>query len=145
MEKSGSYSAEQLYRSSKLAENHGKSGLILGKMSTKTLFQKIVDREIPAQIVYEDNQALAFRDITPQAPVHILIIPKKPIPQIELATSEDEALLGHLLYVATQIAKKEGLNDGYRLVVNNGAQGGQTVFHLHIHLLGGRALGWPPG
>jgi histidine triad (HIT) family protein len=114
-------------------------------MSTKTLFQKIVDREIPAQIVYEDNQALAFRDIIPQAPVHILIIPKKPIPQIELATSEDEALLGHLLYVATQIAKKEGLNDGYRLVVNNGAQGGQTVFHLHIHLLGGRALGWPPG
>jgi histidine triad (HIT) family protein len=114
-------------------------------MSTKTLFQKIVDREIPAQIVYEDNQALAFRDVNPQAPVHVLIIPKKPIPQIELTNSEDEALLGHLLYVATQVAKKEGLNDGYRLVVNNGLQGGQTVFHLHIHLLGGRAFGWPPG
>jgi histidine triad (HIT) family protein len=114
-------------------------------MSTKTLFQKIIDREIPAQIVYEDNQALAFRDIHPQAPVHILIIPKKLIPQIELTTSEDEALLGHLLYVATQIARKEGLSDGYRLVVNNGAQGGQTVFHLHIHLLGGRNFGWPPG
>ncbi len=114
-------------------------------MSTKTLFQKIVDREIPAQIVYEDNQALAFRDITPQAPVHILIIPKKLISQIELMTSEDEALLGHLLYVATQVAKQEGLKDGYRLVFNNGVQGGQTVFHLHIHLLGGRALGWPPG
>lgn len=114
-------------------------------MSTKTLFQKIVDREIPAQIVYEDNQALAFRDIIPQAPVHILIIPKKLIVQIEQMTSEDEALLGHLLYVATQVAKKEGLNDGYRLVVNNGVQGGQTVFHLHIHLLGGRALSWPPG
>jgi histidine triad (HIT) family protein len=114
-------------------------------MSTKTLFQRIVDREIPAQIVYEDNQALAFRDITPQAPVHILIIPKKLIEQIELMTSEDEALLGHLLYVATQVAKKEGLNDGYRLVINNGIQGGQTVFHVHIHLLGGRALGWPPG
>jgi histidine triad (HIT) family protein len=114
-------------------------------MSTKTLFQKIIDREIPAQIVYEDNQALAFRDIHPQAPVHILIIPKKLIPQIELTTSEDEALLGHLLYVTTQIARKEGLSDGYRLVVNNGAQGGQTVFHLHIHLLGGRNFGWPPG
>lgn len=114
-------------------------------MSTKTLFQKIIDREIPAQIVYEDNQALAFRDIHPQAPVHILIIPKKLIPQIELTTSEDEALLGHLLYAATQIARKEGLSDGYRLVVNNGAQGGQTVFHLHIHLLGGRNFGWPPG
>jgi histidine triad (HIT) family protein len=114
-------------------------------MSTKTLFQKIIDREIPAQIVYEDNQALAFRDIHPQAPVHILIIPKKLVPQIELTTSEDEALLGHLLYVATQIARKEGLSDGYRLVVNNGAQGGQTVFHLHIHLLGGRNFGWPPG
>jgi histidine triad (HIT) family protein len=114
-------------------------------MSTKTLFQKIIDREISAQIVYEDNQALAFRDIHPQAPVHILIIPKKLIPQIELTISEDEALLGHLLYVATQIARKEGLSDGYRLVVNNGAQGGQTVFHLHIHLLGGRNFGWPPG
>ncbi len=114
-------------------------------MSTKTLFQKIVDREIPAQIVYEDNQALAFRDITPQAPVHILIIPKKLISQIEQMASEDEALLGHLLYVATQVAKKEGLNNGYRLVINNGVQGGQTVFHLHIHLLGGRALSWPPG
>jgi histidine triad (HIT) family protein len=114
-------------------------------MSTKTLFQKIVDREIPAQIVYEDNQALAFRDIAPQAPVHILIIPKKLISQIEKMTSEDEALLGHLLYVATLVAKQESLNDGYRLVVNNGVQGGQTVFHLHIHLLGGRALSWPPG
>lgn len=114
-------------------------------MSTKTLFQKIIDREIPAQVVYEDNQALAFRDINPQAPVHILIIPKKPMAQIELMTSEDEALLGHLFYVATQVAKQEGLQDGYRLVVNNGVQGGQTVFHLHIHLLGGRALGWPPG
>jgi histidine triad (HIT) family protein len=114
-------------------------------MSSDTLFAKIVRREIPAQIVYEDDRCLAFRDIHPQAPVHILVIPKRPIPQIEQIAPEDEALVGHLFYAASEIARREGLTEGYRLVVNNGPQGGQTVYHLHVHLLGGRAFGWPPG
>jgi histidine triad (HIT) family protein len=114
-------------------------------MSSDTIFGKIIRKEIPAQIVYEDEQCLAFRDIIPQAPVHILIIPKKVIAQIELMAQEDEALIGHLYWVATQVARQEGLSDGYRLVINNGNQGGQTVYHLHIHLLGGRSLSWPPG
>lgn len=110
-----------------------------------TIFQKIIDREIPAEILYEDEQALAFRDISPQAPVHVLVIPKKPIAQIEHMTAEDGPLIGHLIKTATKIAKELELEDGYRLVINNGEQGGQTVFHLHVHLLGGRALSWPPG
>jgi histidine triad (HIT) family protein len=114
-------------------------------MSSDTIFGKIIRKEIPAQIVYEDEECLAFRDIIPQAPVHILIIPKKAITQIELMAQEDEGLIGHLYWVATQVARQEGLTDGYRLVINNGNQGGQTVYHLHIHLLGGRSLGWPPG
>jgi histidine triad (HIT) family protein len=114
-------------------------------MSSDTIFGKIIRKEIPAQIVYEDEQCLAFRDIIPQAPVHILIIPKKAITQIELMAPEDEGLIGHLYWAATQVARQEGLTDGYRLVINNGNQGGQTVYHLHIHLLGGRSLGWPPG
>lgn len=114
-------------------------------MATKTIFAKIIDRELPADIVFEDEQCLAFRDIHPAAPTHILVIPKKPIPMAEQLTPADEGLVGHLVYVATQLAKKEGLDEGYRLVVNNGADGGQTVFHLHVHLLGGRGLSWPPG
>lgn len=114
-------------------------------MSSDTIFDKIIRKEIPAQIVFEDENCLAFRDIIPQAPVHILIIPKKAITQIELITPEDGALIGHLYWVATQVARQEGLTDGYRLVINNGNQGGQTVYHLHIHLLGGRSFGWPPG
>ncbi len=110
-----------------------------------TVFAKIIRREIPADIVYEDDLVLAFRDVAPQAPTHILVIPKKPIPQIELATAEDRDLLGHLLLTATTIAKAAGLLEGYRLVINNGAQGGQTVYHLHLHILGGRDLVWPPG
>lgn len=110
-----------------------------------TLFQKIIDREIPADIVYEDEQALAFHDISPQAPVHVLIIPKKPIAQIEFMSADDGALIGHLFHTASKIAKDLGLDDGYRLVINNGVQGGQTVYHLHLHLLGGRAFSWPPG
>ncbi|MBW4700177.1 MAG: histidine triad nucleotide-binding protein [Aphanocapsa lilacina HA4352-LM1] len=114
-------------------------------MNTDTVFGKILRREIPAAVVFEDDRALAFRDINPQAPVHILVIPKRAIAQIEQVAPEDEALLGHLLYVAVQVARQEGLDSGYRLVVNNGVQGGQTVYHLHVHLLGGRMLAWPPG
>ncbi len=111
-----------------------------------TLFQKIIDRQIPAAIVYEDDRALAFRDIAPKAPTHVLIIPKRPIAKLGDATAADEALLGHLLCVAAEVARQEGLaDDGYRVVINNGEAAGQTVFHLHLHLLGGRTLGWPPG
>lgn len=114
-------------------------------MSSDTIFGKIIRKEIPAQIVYEDEDCLAFRDLNPQAPVHILIIPKQPIAQIEQIAAEDEPLIGHLLRIAAQVAHQEGLTEGYRLVINNGIQGGQTVYHLHVHLLGGRAMGWPPG
>lgn len=110
-----------------------------------TIFQKIIDRQIPADIVYEDDLCLAFRDVNPQAPTHVLIIPRKPLPSLAHATDEDQALLGHLLLVARSLAVQLGLADGYRTVMNCGRDGGQSVDHLHIHLLGGRALGWPPG
>jgi histidine triad (HIT) family protein len=110
-----------------------------------TIFQKIIDRQVPADIVYEDDLCLAFRDINPQAPVHILLIPKKAIPMLSAVEAEDQELLGHLLVTAPKIAKEQGLDNGFRLVINNGAQGGQTVFHLHLHILGGRAMQWPPG
>ncbi|MGD1898664.1 MAG: histidine triad nucleotide-binding protein [Phormidesmis sp.] len=110
-----------------------------------TLFGKIIRREIPADIVYEDDLCLAFKDITPQAPTHILVIPKKPIPKLSEAEAEDKALLGHLLFAVSEIAREQQLEKGYRVVINTGDDGGQTVFHLHLHLLGGRALGWPPG
>lgn len=109
-----------------------------------TIFQKIIDKEIPADILYEDEQALAFRDTQPQAPTHILVIPRKPIVKVSEMGEEDKDLLGHLLWVAAQVARQEGLED-YRLVINNGEGAGQSVFHLHVHLLGGRELGWPPG
>ena len=111
----------------------------------ETIFGKIIRREIPAQIEYEDEMCLAFHDVAPQAPTHILVIPKKPIPSLTEVTDADTPLLGHLMRVATEIAMKLNLVDGYRLVVNCGANGGQTVDHLHIHLLGGRSLRWPPG
>ncbi len=115
-------------------------------MSEKTLFEKICDKEIPAKIVYEDERCIAFRDISPQAPVHILIIPRKPIPRVVLATTEDEALLGHLLLTAGKVARSEGMAEsGFRLVINNGPDGGEAVPHLHVHLLGGRQMEWPPG
>ena len=114
-------------------------------MSEDTIFSKIIRREIPADIVYEDDLCLAFRDITPQAPIHILIIPKKPIPKLADAQEEDKALLGHLLFTVSEIARQASLSNGYRVIVNTGEDGGQTVFHLHLHLLGGRSLGWPPG
>ncbi len=111
----------------------------------KTLFQRIIDREIPADIVHEDDVSLAFRDINPQAPTHILIVPKKPIPGLATVEDADAATLGHLLTVARKLAEKNGLSNGYRVVINNGSDGGQTVDHLHVHLLGGRRLTWPPG
>jgi histidine triad (HIT) family protein len=111
-----------------------------------TIFGKIIRREMPATIVHEDEQCLAFKDISPQAPVHILIIPKKPIVRVAEAGAEDEALLGHLLVTAQKVAKEQGvLESGFRLVINNGRDAGEAVPHLHVHLLGGRGLGWPPG
>jgi histidine triad (HIT) family protein len=111
-----------------------------------TLFSKIIAREIPARIVFEDDRCLAFRDIDPKAPTHVLVIPKKEIPRLALAQSADEGLLGHLLLVAGQVAAQEGLHDsGFRILINNGPDGGETVPHLHVHLLGGRQMGWPPG
>lgn len=115
-------------------------------MSQPTLFEKICTKEIPAAIVHEDHLCVAFRDIAPQAPVHILIVPRKPLPRLGLAEAYDQAMLGHLLLTAAALARREGLAEsGYRLVINNGPDGGEAVPHLHLHLLGGRQLGWPPG
>ena len=115
-------------------------------MADETIFSKIIRREIPADIVYEDEQALAFRDVSPQAPTHILVIPKEPLASVADAREQDVDLLGHLIIAARKVACDEGiLEDGFRLVVNTGKDGGQTVPHLHIHILGGRPLSWPPG
>ncbi|QDT65093.1 histidine triad nucleotide-binding protein [Calycomorphotria hydatis] len=111
----------------------------------KTIFKRIIDGEIPADIVYEDDQCLAFRDISPQAPTHILVIPRKEIVSIASAEDEDTALLGHLLTVCRKVAAQEQLDAGYRIITNIGGDGGQEVPHLHLHLLGGRKLTWPPG
>ena len=113
--------------------------------SQETIFSKIIRREIPADIVYEDDLALAFRDINPQAPVHILVIPKQPISKLADAESEDHKLMGHLLLTVKRVAEQAGLTNGYRVVINNGNDGGQTVDHLHLHILGGRFMQWPPG
>ena len=110
-----------------------------------TLFDKIIAREIPAKIAHEDERCIAIHDIQPQAPVHVLVIPKKPLPRIGEAMREDEALLGHLLLTAASLAKQLNLTAGYRIVINNGPHGGESVPHLHVHLLGGRQLTWPPG
>lgn len=110
-----------------------------------TLFTKIINREIPAQIVYEDELCFAFRDINPQAPTHVLLVPKKEIPRLVDAVASDQALLGHLMLAAGKVAHQLGIQDAYRLVVNNGADAGQSVFHLHLHLLAGRPFKWPPG
>ena len=112
----------------------------------KTLFEKICDQEIPADIVYEDDQVVAFRDIAPKAPAHVLVIPRKLIPRINEAQPEEQALLGHLLLKAAEVARSLGLGgDGFRLVLNNGRDAGETVPHLHCHILGGRKMEWPPG
>lgn len=113
---------------------------------SKTLFEKIIAREIPANIVYEDDRVIAFHDVKPQAPVHVLIIPKKPIPRIAEAKPEDHAVLGHLMLKAGEIAKQLGLTKkGFRLVFNNGPDAGEAVPHLHCHIIGGRKMSWPPG
>lgn len=109
------------------------------------LFCKIIRREIPAAVVREDDHFLAFRDINPQAPTHILVIPKEHIASLDASVSEDAEVLGHLLLVAREIAQQEKITSGYRVVINNGAGAGQSVFHIHLHLLGGRLLTWPPG
>ena len=113
---------------------------------SKTLFEKIIAREIPATIVYEDDLVLAFRDVKPQAPTHVLIIPKKPIPRIAEAHPDDHKVLGHLLLKGAEVAKSLGLDKtGFRLVINNGPDAGETVPHLHCHIIGGRKMNWPPG
>ena len=113
--------------------------------SPKTLFQKIADREILAKLIHEDAVCVAFHDISPQAPTHVLVVPRKPIARVGEATAEDQATLGHLLLVATQLSRQLNLAKGFRIVINNGPDGGESVPHLHVHLLGGRALSWPPG
>ena len=110
-----------------------------------TIFGKVISREIPAQIVYEDDLCLAFRDINPQAPEHVLIIPKKEIPRLIDATEDDKALLGHMMIAAGKVARELGVGDAFRRVINNGADAGQSVFNLHMHVLGGRGFKWPPG
>jgi histidine triad (HIT) family protein len=113
---------------------------------SKTLFEKIATREIPANIVYEDDLVVAFRDIKPAAPVHALVVPRKPIPRIKEARAEDQALLGHMLLKSAEIARKLGLEEsGFRLVINCGPDAGESVPHLHLHILGGRHMTWPPG
>ncbi|XP_034547727.1 histidine triad nucleotide-binding protein 2, mitochondrial isoform X1 [Notolabrus celidotus] len=141
------------------APNHGKRPLCtksdevrLAEEASKkygspapTIFSKVIDKSIPADIIYEDDKCLAFRDISPQAPVHFLVIPRVPIPRISEAKDDEAELLGHLLVVAKNLAKQESLNEGYRVVVNDGKHGAQSVYHLHIHVLGGRQMTWPPG
>ena len=114
-------------------------------MSEKTIFKQIIDGEIPADVVYQDDRCIAFRDVNPQAPTHVLVVPKKEIPSISEIPDGDESLIGHMLLVVRNLARQLGLDGGYRLVVNCGPDGGQAVNHLHFHLLGGRSMGWPPG
>jgi len=110
-----------------------------------TIFDKIIDKTIPADIIYEDELCLAFRDIQAQAPTHFLVIPKKRISMLSTAEEDDKMLLGHLMLAAQRVAKQEKLDNGFRLVVNNGSDGAQSVYHLHLHVMGGRQMGWPPG
>jgi histidine triad (HIT) family protein len=117
----------------------------IGNMSGKTIFQRIIDKEIPAKIAYEDDLCLAFHDVKPQAPVHVLVVPKKAIVNVSHLASSDQALAGHLLLVVKKVADQLGLSGGYRVVANCGPDGGQSVDHLHIHILGGRQMSWPPG
>ena len=114
-------------------------------MGEKTIFKKIIDGEVPAKLIHDDDHCLAFHDVAPQAPVHVLVIPKKEIPSSDAITTEDAALLGHIWTVIPQLARQLGLESGYRVAMNCGVEGGQTVDHLHFHLLGGRGMTWPPG
>lgn len=113
-------------------------------MVSKTIFQKIIDRELPADILFEDEQCIIIKDLHPVAPVHVLIIPKKPIPRVAEAASEDTAILGHLLLCAKNFAAREGLQNGFRIVINNGKDAQESVPHLHIHLIAGKPMQWPP-
>ena len=110
-----------------------------------TLFTKIIRREIPADILYEDDLCVCFKDINPQAPLHALLVPRKPVEKLSDSKKDDQSLLGHLLRTAAEVAQQQGYADAFRIVINNGADAGQTVFHLHIHILAGRRLNWPPG
>ncbi|KAM9811092.1 histidine triad nucleotide-binding protein 2, mitochondrial [Neosynchiropus ocellatus] len=142
-------------RDSRLLQNHPRSRsdeVRLAEEASRryglpapTVFSKIIDKSIPADIIYEDEKCLAFRDASPQAPVHFLVIPRIPIPRVSEAKDDDSQLLGHLLVVAKNVAKQESLTEGYRVVINDGKHGAQSVYHLHIHVLGGRQLTWPPG
>jgi len=114
-------------------------------MAAKTIFQRIIDKEIPAKIIFEDDRCLAFHDVAPQAPTHVLVIPKRAITSLAALADEDAELMGHMWVVIRDLAKQLKLDDGYRVVVNCGRDGGQSVEHLHFHLLGGRQLSWPPG
>jgi histidine triad (HIT) family protein len=114
-------------------------------MSEKTIFKRIIDGEIPADVIHEDEHCLAFRDISPQAPTHVLVIPKKEIQNVASASDEDQMLMGHLMMVIRDVSNQLGLTDGYRVVANCGSDGGQAVDHLHFHILGGRSMSWPPG
>ncbi|TGZ63125.1 hypothetical protein CRM22_007068 [Opisthorchis felineus] len=117
----------------------------VGDTSKPSIFSKIISREIKADIIYEDEKCLAFSDIEPQAPVHFLVIPKIQIPMLDSVTPNDEQLLGHMMLVCSRVAKQKGLTNGYRVVLNNGREGCQSVYHLHLHVLGGRQMQWPPG
>lgn len=114
-------------------------------MSEQTLFQRILTGDIPAEIIFQDDMAFVIKDINPQAPIHVLVIPKKPVARLDEAVEEDRALLGHLLLVARNMAKKLQLKDGYRVIINNGSDGGESVPHMHVHVVGGRKMTWPPG
>ena len=114
-------------------------------MADKTIFKRIIDGEIPADIVHEDELCMAFRDVSPQAPTHVLVIPKKEIASVDHIDDDDKTLIGHIWTIIRDIARSEGLGEGYRVITNCGEQGGQTVDHLHFHLIGGRNLTWPPG
>ena len=114
-------------------------------MSEQTLFQRILTGDIPAEIIFQDDMAFVIKDINPQAPIHVLVIPKKPVARLDEAVEEDRALLGHLLLVARNMAKSLKLKDGFRVIINNGSDGGESVPHMHVHVIGGRKMTWPPG
>ena len=114
-------------------------------MNEKTIFKRIIDGEVPADVVYDDEYCLAFKDAAPQAPTHVLIIPKKEIPSLADLDADDQSLIGHIMLIIRQLANELGLSNGYRVITNCGDEGGQTVPHLHFHLMGGRPLSWPPG
>ncbi len=126
-------------------EEKAKAAKAPSSSNEKTIFGKILDKEIPCTFLYEDDRCVAFDDVAPQAPVHFLVIPRKPITMMEKSENEDAPLLGHLLQVANKVAQLKGLEKGYRLVINNGVEGCQSVYHLHVHCVGGKQLSWPPG